>query len=679
MAKVYIYPPRATVEDLNTNGYGVLEVFDCVVHEELNGEYSATIQIHEDAKNADKIEYDALIKCMTPRGMDYFWITKPSLSVDPSSRMKTAFAWHISYMLGLDMIWNSAWTGRTGQEALSGILVSGEFERRFSGTSDIPLITNMRAVRTSVLASLVNTEQDNCFLNRWGGEVERFRFSFNVKKRIGADTGFSIRAGKNLTGLAVDEDADSIVTRFVPSALTENDVALYLPERYINSERINDYPYPRMFGQHFGDIKVGAEDEDGSIPYPTTESAYTAMRNRVAVIFAAGADLPKISVDINFLQIEQKNIPQYAKLKLGDSVKCTYKERDYNMRATAYEYNSLRERYETTTLGDIKPGVGQSMWAQDVNLMALQNDMTNMVRQGERYNNVYINHEDGFVSEAKMAGYDIKVTQNATDGISIFRNGQKIFYTDSRTGRLVISSGESIGDLDVIRNDVQQTVSDLNSVEVNLAAVSGTVYQLDRDLVEIGDVVDVLDEQALMKGVSYAGAAISPASGFTSSAVVGGRNIIVNMSAAAGGMRITDNGVMIGGLAQIANQMFLIAGALTNNPSSGYHGKVGQINVGGNTVNGYAFYHNATFLFFMGSWDTAHGEVMTGIFDNRQNLRLSFMGGSDTTFYSETGRQMALMSDLGVLFSRPVGGSYDLGTDTQGVFIRGPGLQKRYL
>ena len=56
----------------------------------------------------------------------------------------------------------------------------------FHGTSDISNFNNSRLVRKNVVTALIG-DDNNSFLNRWGGELELNNFNFSINERIGSD------------------------------------------------------------------------------------------------------------------------------------------------------------------------------------------------------------------------------------------------------------------------------------------------------------------------------------------------------------------------------------------------------------------------------------------------------------------------------------------------------------
>lgn len=335
---------------------GKIEPISAVIRQEINGEYSCDVEIALSDSLAEYFDIDAVIYLDDADGkVQQFRLERPEKTLD-SLR---AFGWHISQDLAHDMILNNAWITQTGADVLPDLLTKGISETRFSGTSDITAVNSLRVVRKSVLNALIG-DDDNTFLNRWGGEIERDNFTVNMKQRLGADRGYRIAYKKNLTGIHIVDDASTIVNRIVPTFLNASDAAVLLPETYIDSVYIDDTAVPHVQAIHYGDIKVG-EEVDGAVPYPTLASAYSEVRDRVAALYDAGIDRPALTVDIEFVQL--RNTVEYADytaletVLLGDTIRADYEDYTVTNRVVAYEWDAILKRYNKITLGTVRPSI----------------------------------------------------------------------------------------------------------------------------------------------------------------------------------------------------------------------------------------------------------------------------------------------------------------------------------
>lgn len=327
-----------------------------IVRQGINGEYSCEVEIAQSDPLAQYFDIDSIVYLDDANGtVQQFRIERPEKTLD-SLR---AFGWHISQDLAHDMILNNAWITQTGADVLPDLLTKGISETRFTGTSNIATVNSMRIVRSSILSALIG-DQENSFVNRFGGEIERDNFTVNMKQRLGADRGYRIAYKKNLTGINIIDDASTVVNRIVPTFLNASDAAVLLPETYIDSVRIGDTAIPHVQTIHYGDIKVGAEI-DGEIPFPTLASAYAEVRARVQALYDGGIDRPMLTVEIEFVQLrdtlEYKDFEALETVLLGDTIRADYENYTVVNRVVAYEWDAVLKKYNVITLGTVRPSV----------------------------------------------------------------------------------------------------------------------------------------------------------------------------------------------------------------------------------------------------------------------------------------------------------------------------------
>ena len=326
----------------NNNGLGVLQPIAAEVYEEINGRFELDMTLT--VEDAVLVDVGGIIVADTHRGRQPFRVVR----VDKYSRQTVGvYAMHLSYDLLGGMIENRAPTETNATLALDAALDG----TAYGGTSDVPGTASARWVRKSPLAAIMG-EEDNAIIHRWGGEIERDGYTINIKQRLGADRGVEIRYRKNLTGLAATVDISNVVTRIYPTGLSEEITSVIaLPEKYIESARINDYPTVRSKHIHYSHIQVGSEE------YPDEATAQQALRDAVAAEYAAGVDLPLVSLDIKFVDLSQtdeyKDFAVLERVYLGDTVRCYHAPLgvDVSLRAVTVRWDALRQRYAEITLG----------------------------------------------------------------------------------------------------------------------------------------------------------------------------------------------------------------------------------------------------------------------------------------------------------------------------------------
>lgn len=252
-------------------------------------------------------------------------------------------------------LWDVRPTNKIGQDAFD-IMLAGS---KYTGQSDITTASTAYYVQKNFIEAL-NSDDENAFLKRWGGEVAYQNFKIIVNNRLGADNGLRVEFGFNLTGLQEQVDMSNVVTRIIPKAFN----GYILPDNeVVDSPLINNYPvvYTRVI--EYQDVKLAEdateEDEDnGTIICATMEELYAALRTKANAEFDAGIDLPNITYDVDMVDLSRTDLyKDYAGLlnvQLGDTVHV--KNRRMGIETTArvitLVYDCITQKVTSLTLGD---------------------------------------------------------------------------------------------------------------------------------------------------------------------------------------------------------------------------------------------------------------------------------------------------------------------------------------
>ena len=272
--------------------------------------------------------------------------------VAPELDKITVYARHIFYDLLDNMIQSyapaSTDAGAAVLQGLSGACLSDHaftFYSDLSSTAEDVTFENINPVE-----AILGTDG---LIDKYGGELVRDLFDVYVVQRAGSDANVTIREGKNLLGITYDEDQTNVVTRILPTGEDGDGNTLYLPEKYIDSPHINDYPHPKWQHLPVTEAKVSdSEDEPRSI-----DDCYGIMRDEVQKQFDAGCDIPDITLKVDFINL--KDTAEYGQYRLlqniylGDSVTVIVKRLGIavKMRMTQYSYDCLTGRYSNMVLG----------------------------------------------------------------------------------------------------------------------------------------------------------------------------------------------------------------------------------------------------------------------------------------------------------------------------------------
>lgn len=336
------------------NGLGILDeyILSPVVSEELNGLFSFEFDYPIHAAKANLLLPEVIVKAPVPELPDQlFRIMERSQTI---SGVLHIVAHHIFYDLAKNMIEDTFIVNRNGTQAIGQLLAHTQFSHRFTGTSNITHVDNARMVRLNPVEVLLDSDLENGFLSRWGGEIVRDNFSISMLTQRDSNNGVQIRDKKNLTGYKSDVDYSSIMTRIMPEGFD----GLFLPEKYVDSPLINNYITPKIKVIKYDCVKVGVDEGE----YATKELAYNVLRQLAQAEFSEhNLDKPVATYEVEFAPLENteeyKDFIKLETVNIGDTVQVIHEEDDLNVsaRMMSYQYNPMTKSYISITLGNVLP------------------------------------------------------------------------------------------------------------------------------------------------------------------------------------------------------------------------------------------------------------------------------------------------------------------------------------
>ena len=230
---IQIYKPDNTSFD--KNGDMTLMPSKATVHTVLNGTWTAELSHPIDAGGRWKyIEDEAVVKMPSFNGDQLFRIRKK----EKSDSQITASLEPI-FMDAKDdcFLVDVRPTMKNGQEALDIMTAANN---KYSASSDIPW-ASVAYYEYMNLIEAINGDDENSFINRWGGEILFDNHTVIINKRAGGDYGVELRYGKNIKadGLTEEIDTRNVVTRIYPKGY---DGVTMSNHGYVDSALINSYP-----------------------------------------------------------------------------------------------------------------------------------------------------------------------------------------------------------------------------------------------------------------------------------------------------------------------------------------------------------------------------------------------------------------------------------------------------
>lgn len=247
-----------------------------------------------------------------------FRIEKPTR--DTKSRTVTVNAKHVSYDLNGILIKNVHIAQASPAMAL-GKLVEG-FMMDYEGTiatnltaEDNGTYTNDIKLKNGIFALL---DPDKGIVSSFNAAFRRDNWDLFVMTKTDTDRGFRIKYRKNMLGVNWAEDSSGLVTRVIPVAKDANGDDLFLPETWIDSEYIGDYPVIKM-EQLTVKGQVGKDKGTGNGSTWTESDLLDEMRTKAEERFSVDkADQVSVTVTVDFEQLGDTE--EYKALKGLESV-----------------------------------------------------------------------------------------------------------------------------------------------------------------------------------------------------------------------------------------------------------------------------------------------------------------------------------------------------------------------
>ena len=354
---IQVYSPRNT--DFEHNGDMTLFPTEAIVHPILNGEWEVNLEHPIDQEGRWKyIVEEAVVKMPSFNGDQLFRIKKKEKSDSGvTAELQPIFMDAKDDCFLLDV----RPTDKTGQQALDIMTAAN---KKYKASSNISLVSTAY-YQTKNLIEALNGDDENSFINRWGGEIIFDNYTVIVNERAGGDYGVEVLYGKNIKedGFSEEIDMRDIVTRIVPKAY--NGHMIEGDEPWIDSPLIDKYPTIRFGVMEFEDIKMredaqDGDEDDGIIVCDTQEELKMALKQKCEDQFDAGVDKPKVTISADIILLEgtdlYEDIKDLVKVSIGDTVHCRHSKLDIvsDARVIEMEWDCIKERVDSVVLGDFQ-------------------------------------------------------------------------------------------------------------------------------------------------------------------------------------------------------------------------------------------------------------------------------------------------------------------------------------
>lgn len=336
-------------EDYGSNGDMTLTPTTCEV--ELTVEGVAELTLEHPIDDLGRWEYlvtDNVIAAPTPyskkqlfRIYDY---TKTETEV-------TAYARHVFYDSAGEMLVDVRPTDKTGQEALD-IILSGT---KYKAKANIKTRSTAYYIRKNIMEA-IGGDDENSFINRWGGERMYDNFTVIINDRLGGDYGACAEFGRNMTGIEADISIDDVVTRIIP--VSYNGHTLEGEEPWIDSPLIGSYANPRTAVIKFEDVKLLEDCQEGEEGFSTLELLREELKRRCTKEYENGLDKPKVNYKVDLVEVanteDYKDYKKLTTVGIGDDVLTKDRKLKINVTARCIRlvYDCIEEENAEVELGN---------------------------------------------------------------------------------------------------------------------------------------------------------------------------------------------------------------------------------------------------------------------------------------------------------------------------------------
>lgn len=252
--------------------------------------------------------YITYVEHITPEASDERTVTDQlfrvtNVALDSAKMELSVTAEHVSYDLSAILIKDVSLTQVSPSMAITRI-VDG-LMMPYQGQ----IATNLAAEESGTYTGSLNgkngifafLDPDSGVVNTFKARFARDNWDLFVLKKEETDRGVRLRYGKNLRGVNWKRDSANLVTRVVPVAKDQDGEELYLPEMYIDSPHIGDYPVIRMQRLQ---VKGQIGKDDGAGGTWTAETLYNEMRTKAQERYTVDkADILCQEITVDFEQL----------------------------------------------------------------------------------------------------------------------------------------------------------------------------------------------------------------------------------------------------------------------------------------------------------------------------------------------------------------------------------------
>ena len=228
-----------------------------------------------------------------------------NVTIDSDKMELNLYAEHVSYDLAAIIIKDTKISQALPSMAITRIMdglmmpYRGEVATNMTSSSSGTYTGSLNG-KNGIFAFL---DPDNGIVHQFKARLSRDNWDLFVLQMTHTDRGARLRYGKNVRGISWKRSSENLITRVVPVAKDQDGNDFYLPELYIDSTHIGDYPVVVM--QRLA-VKgqIGKDDGTDTNTKWTAEALYDEMRTKAQERFSVDhADEVYQEITVDFEQL----------------------------------------------------------------------------------------------------------------------------------------------------------------------------------------------------------------------------------------------------------------------------------------------------------------------------------------------------------------------------------------
>ena len=401
------------------------DCLECLVTEEENGVFELELTYNISSSNFSYIQNNNVIeaKASDELGKQLFRIYYVSNEINGKIYVK---AQHITYDLMDNFVENVTCTRSTCQQSFQTMLSKCQHPHKFKGYSDIVHTETYNLSRVNALEAILGAKGSLLDTYGNGAKLKRDNYNIYLNKTRGKNNGVTISYSKNITGYKREIDETDVITCIYPFAKVQTELGegdsveeiIVLPERFVNSNYVNNYPHPKILAVDYSERDV---KDIASLRIEANKYFQETQR-----------DIPRVNYKVEFIYLHQtveyedNNLKALELVGMGDTVTVVDERIGMNVEANVIRtvFNVLTDRYESIELGRFKSNISDIIGDLEFNVDNALNQVNNMYVNFEVLDNKIISEVSRLEGSVKTNSTSIEQTDSYIKSVAKDLNGK---------------------------------------------------------------------------------------------------------------------------------------------------------------------------------------------------------------------------------------------------------------